>query len=229
MAYRAADNPDRMKALGGVVVVHAALAAIILSGLSVHNVAQTVERLKTFDITEVPPPPPPPPPMRPTPERAKDKEGAAAKKALPTPVVAPPPRIVVPYKPPVTAARIAVDRQRGNRRGCHGRQRDWRRRVGQRAWRRRQWRFLGLHPGADAQQDPEPRISPPDCRQRPDSSGSASDRIPGQRRRHAVQLPDRSLKRRRQRRSLIVADAGHCNICVSAPRATATASRSRRI
>jgi protein TonB len=106
MAYRAADNPDRMKALGGVLVVHVGLAAIILSGLNVHSVRQTVERLKTFDINEVPPPPPPPPP-RPTPDRAKDKEGATAKKALPTPVVAPPPKIVIPYKPPVVAAPIA--------------------------------------------------------------------------------------------------------------------------
>ena len=106
MAYRAADNPDRMKALGGVLVVHLGLAAMILSGLTVHSVAQNVERLKTFDIFE-PPPPPIPPPPRPTPERARDKEGAAGKKALPTPVVAPPPKIIVPYLPPVTAARIA--------------------------------------------------------------------------------------------------------------------------
>ena len=105
MAYRAADNPDRMKALGGVAVVHAALAAIILSGLTVHTVTQTVERLKTFDIREVPPPPPPPPSSKA--ERARNEEGAAGKKALPTPIVAPPPRITVPYKPPVTAARVA--------------------------------------------------------------------------------------------------------------------------
>lgn len=106
MAYRAADNPDRMKALGGVVVVHAGMAAIILSGLTVHSVAQSVERLKTFDIREVPPPPPPLPPIRPTPDRAREKAGAAGKQALPTPVVAPPPKIVIPYKPPVTAARV---------------------------------------------------------------------------------------------------------------------------
>jgi len=106
MAYRAADNPDRMKALGGVIAVHVALAALILSGLSVHNVRQTVERLKTFDINEVPPPPQPPPPRQVS-DRARDKEGAAGKKALPTPVVTPPPKMVIPYKPPVTAARIA--------------------------------------------------------------------------------------------------------------------------
>jgi protein TonB len=107
MAYRAADNPDRMKALGGVLVVHAGLAAIIFSGFSVHSVRQTAERLKTFDINEVPPPLPPPPRPRPSPERARHKEGAAAKKALPTPVVAPQPRIVIPYMPPVVAAPIA--------------------------------------------------------------------------------------------------------------------------
>lgn len=105
MAYRAADNPDRVKALGGVAVVHAGLAVLILSGLSVHTISHTVEQLKTFDIREVPPPPPPPPPIQKA-TRAKETEGAAAKKALPTPVVAPPPRIVVPYRPPVTAARV---------------------------------------------------------------------------------------------------------------------------
>jgi protein TonB len=107
MAYQPAANPDRIKALGGVAVVHVGLAAIILSGLSVHQVAQTVERLKTFDIVERPPPPQPPPP-RPASSRAKEEEGAAGKKALPTPVVAPQPKIIVPYKPPVTAARIAA-------------------------------------------------------------------------------------------------------------------------
>jgi len=106
MAYRAAENPDRIKALGGVAVVHAGLAAIILSGLTVHTVSRTVERLKSFDIREVPPPPQPPPPRQMS-HKAKDEEGAAGRKALPTPIVAPQPKIVVPYKPPVTAARIA--------------------------------------------------------------------------------------------------------------------------
>lgn len=104
MAYRSADNPDRLKALAAVLIVHAALAAALLSGLNVRSVATTIERLKTFDIN--PAPPPPPPPSR-TPERAKEKEGAAGKKAIPTPVVAPQPRIIVPYKPPVTASRVA--------------------------------------------------------------------------------------------------------------------------
>ena len=106
MAYRAADTPDRVKAIGGVLAVHAALAALILTGLDVERVARTVERLKTFDIREAPPPPQPPLPRQIS-ERARDKEGAAGRKALPTPVVAPPPKIVVPYTPPVTAAPVA--------------------------------------------------------------------------------------------------------------------------
>ena len=106
MAYRAADNPDRIKALAGVLIVHAALGAAILSGLNVEAVTTTIDRLRTFDITETPPPPPPPPLPSETAERAKEKEGAAAKKALPTPVAAPPPKIVVPYKPPVVASRV---------------------------------------------------------------------------------------------------------------------------
>src|SRR5688572_21749683 len=104
MAYQPAQTPDRMKALGGVVVVHAALAAMILSGLNVRIVSETVERLKTFDIREAPPPPQPPAPTR---DRAREEEGAAGNRAEPPPVVAPPPRIVVPYRPPVPAAPIA--------------------------------------------------------------------------------------------------------------------------
>ncbi|HUE80216.1 MAG TPA: TonB family protein [Sphingomicrobium sp.] len=103
MAYQAADNPDRIKALIGVLIVHAALAAAILSGLNVEPVTTTIERLRTFEITE---PPPPPPPLSLASERARDKEGAAARKALPTPVVAPQPRIEIPSQPTVTAAPV---------------------------------------------------------------------------------------------------------------------------
>ncbi|MEO8176879.1 MAG: energy transducer TonB [Sphingomicrobium sp.] len=106
MVYRAADTPDRMKALGGVLIVHVGLALLILSGLHVGTVARTVERLKMFDIDQALLPPPPPPPRQMS-ERAKDKEGAAAKKALPTPAMAPPPRIALPTRPPVIAAPIA--------------------------------------------------------------------------------------------------------------------------
>ena len=107
MAYRAADNPDRIKAFTGVLLVHVALGAAILTGLDVKLVEKSVERLKAFDINEPPPPPPQPPPPRRTPDRAKEEEGAAGKKAVPSPVVAPEPRIVIPATPPVAAARVA--------------------------------------------------------------------------------------------------------------------------
>jgi protein TonB len=101
MAYQNADTPDRLKAIGGVLVVHAALAALILSGLGVTRVAHTVERLKTFEILQ---PPSRPPPPRSAAQRARDREGAAARKALATPIVAP--RIQLPAKPPVIAAAV---------------------------------------------------------------------------------------------------------------------------
>jgi protein TonB len=100
-----ADRPDRAKAIVAVVAVHAALAAIILTGLNVRTVGEVVERLKTFDVAEPPPPPPPPPPPAPKQHQAKKEAGAPAKLAEPTPVVAPQPRIPVPS--PIPAAKIA--------------------------------------------------------------------------------------------------------------------------
>jgi protein TonB len=102
-----ADRPDKAKAIAAVVAVHAALAALILTGLNVRSMAHVVERLKTFDIRLPPPPPPPPPPPQKRADRARDKAGAAGKKAVPTPVVAPKPIIVIPAKPPVAAAPVA--------------------------------------------------------------------------------------------------------------------------
>jgi protein TonB len=105
-SYRGtADPPDKAKAIVAVVVVHVALAAAILSGLNVRIVSHAVEQLKTFDIRQPPPPPPEPPPPAPKPARAKLEEGAAGKKAEPSPVVAPRPRI--PVQSPLPAAPIA--------------------------------------------------------------------------------------------------------------------------
>ena len=106
-SYRSTAREDRAKALAGVLLVHVALGAVILTGLDVHTVGQAVEALKTIDIREPPPPPPEPPPPQQRSERAKEEEGAAGKKAEPSPVVAPKPRIVVPAKPPVAAAPVA--------------------------------------------------------------------------------------------------------------------------
>ncbi|HEX5237771.1 MAG TPA: energy transducer TonB [Sphingomicrobium sp.] len=101
-----AGRPDKAKAIAAVVAVHAALAFVILSGLNVQTVSRAVERLKTFNLAQPPPPPPvPPPPPKPRPSAAKKPEGAPAKRAEPTPVVAPPARIPLPS--PIPAAKVA--------------------------------------------------------------------------------------------------------------------------
>jgi periplasmic protein TonB len=106
--YGGTARQDRAKALAGVLLVHVGLGALILTGLNVKMVQHAVEQLKTFDIKEVVPPKPEPPPQpAPKPDRAKDDAGAPAKKANPTPVVAPKPAVVLPVKPPVVAAPVA--------------------------------------------------------------------------------------------------------------------------
>ena len=107
MAYYSgtATRPERAKAVTAVVAVHVLLALIILSGLNVRMISQAVERLKTFDVREVPPPPVKPPPSARKPQRAKKPAGAAAPTAEPTPIVAPRPKLPLPS--PIPAAKIA--------------------------------------------------------------------------------------------------------------------------
>jgi periplasmic protein TonB len=98
-----ADRPDRAKAIAAVIAVHVALAIVILTGLNGRIVTAAVETLKTFDVT--PPPPPPPPPRQALrPQQMKKPAGAPAKRAEPTPVVAPRPRLPLPS--PIPAAKI---------------------------------------------------------------------------------------------------------------------------
>lgn len=107
-SYRGtAEPPDKAKAIAAVAAVHAALAFVILSGLNVSNVRHAVERLTTIVIEQPPPPPPIEPPRKPAPQpqAMKKPEGAAAKKAEPTPVVAPQPKLPVPS--PIPAAKVA--------------------------------------------------------------------------------------------------------------------------
>jgi len=100
-----APTPDKAKAIGGVLLVHAGLAAMILAGLNVRLVQQSIERLTTFDIeTPKPPPPPPPPPLQKPSERAKNEEGAAGKKAVPTEVAAP--KVQPLVQPKIAAAPV---------------------------------------------------------------------------------------------------------------------------
>jgi periplasmic protein TonB len=99
-----ADRPDRAKAIAAVIAVHVALAIVILTGLNGRVVTAAVETLKTFDVTPPPPPPPPPPREALSPQQMKKPAGAPAKRAEPTPVVAPRPRLPLPS--PIPAAKI---------------------------------------------------------------------------------------------------------------------------
>jgi periplasmic protein TonB len=105
-SYRGtADRPDQAKAVAAVVAIHALLAFVILSGLKVSLVKQLAEPLKAFNLEQPPPPQPPPPPKIRQQVASKKPEGAPAKKAEPSPVVAPPP--VIPAPSPLPAAKVA--------------------------------------------------------------------------------------------------------------------------
>lgn len=107
--YRTNDRNDRLKAAAGVLLVHVALGAAILSGLDVKTVTAAVERLKTFNITETPPPPPivepPPPPQVKDSGAPRDEAAPANIRSRPSPVVAPEPRIVLPVPLPMNVSR----------------------------------------------------------------------------------------------------------------------------
>jgi periplasmic protein TonB len=100
-----ADRPDQAKAVAAVVAVHVLLAVAILTGLNVRMVSEAVERLKTFDVREVPPAPPKPPPPARKPQPMKKPAGAPAPKGEASPIVAPPPKLPLPS--PIPAAKIA--------------------------------------------------------------------------------------------------------------------------
>jgi protein TonB len=105
-SYRGtAERPDQAKAIAAVLAIHAALAFIILSGLDVRNVSQAVEQLKTFNLQQPPPPPPVQPPPKARAAAQEKPAGAPAKKAEPSPIVAPPQRIPAPS--PLPAAKVA--------------------------------------------------------------------------------------------------------------------------
>jgi protein TonB len=98
-------RPDKAKAVAGVALVYGLVVGAVLlmpsdSPLSVGENEPTV----LIDVKELPEPQPPP---RQEPGKAELEEGAAGKKAEPTPIVAPKPAIEVPAKPPLVAAPIA--------------------------------------------------------------------------------------------------------------------------
>lgn len=104
--YRAEPSrPDKAKAIAGVIAVYAALGGLLLlakrdTPLRIGESEPTV----LIDVNELPEPQPPPEEQ---PGKAEEEEGAAGKKAEPTAIVVPEPKIEVPAKPPVVAAPVA--------------------------------------------------------------------------------------------------------------------------
>jgi protein TonB len=115
-----AQTQDRIKSAIGAAFFHALLGYAFIMGLGIDVASVVDERLKVFDVPDMPVPPPleeavplkeetkePAPRLKPAP---KDPEGAAAPpniKSRPTEIVAPEPEIRLPVPPPVVAAPIA--------------------------------------------------------------------------------------------------------------------------
>lgn len=105
MAGYRQSNPDRAKAALAALLIHVAIGAAFLTGLVTNVSRQPSDVLETFDVTL---PPPPPPIVEVEEEPApKGDPGEAGKKADPTPVVVPQPKIELPAKSPVVAAPVA--------------------------------------------------------------------------------------------------------------------------
>lgn len=105
MAGYRQSNPDRAKAALAALLVHAGIGAAFLTGLVVNVAERPSDVLDTFDVAL--PPPPPPVIVEQEESAAKGDPGEAGKKADPTPVVAPKPKIELPARPPVPAAPVA--------------------------------------------------------------------------------------------------------------------------
>lgn len=103
--YYRQSRADRAKAAAGALVIHVLLGAAFLTGLATDIDQRRADSLKTFDVNE----PPPPPIVEPPPEESaapKGDPGEAGKKAEPTPIVVPPPRIEIPARSPVAVAPV---------------------------------------------------------------------------------------------------------------------------
>ncbi len=106
MPYRAEPSPsDRVKAIASVVAIYALmLGALLLVRTDAPTRMDGGDPTVLIDVKELRPPEPPP---ETDPGKAEEEEGAAGKKAEPTPVVAPKPAIQIPARPPVVAAPFA--------------------------------------------------------------------------------------------------------------------------
>lgn len=96
---------DRVRAIAGVVAVHGLLAFALLSGLAMRASERASDSLKLVDI--VVPLPPPPPTVPAEASKPRGEPSPPNLKAVPSPVVAPPPRIRLPAPSPIVAAPVA--------------------------------------------------------------------------------------------------------------------------
>ena len=102
MAGYRQSRPDKAKAAAAALIVHLVIGAAFLTGLIVNVSKRPSEVLQTFDVN-LPPLPPPVVEQESTP---KGDPGEAGRKAKPTPIVTPAPKIEIPAKPPVAAAPV---------------------------------------------------------------------------------------------------------------------------
>ena len=104
-SYRARPSrADRAQAIVAVIAIHLALGALVLRGTDRFAATPQPPPTRLIDIALRPPPPPPPPPRQHQ-SAAQRAPGQAGKKALPSPIVAPP--RILPVTPPLPAAPIA--------------------------------------------------------------------------------------------------------------------------
>jgi protein TonB len=98
-------RPDKAKAIAGVALVYALIvsAALLMPSDSPSRIGER-EPTVLIDVKDLPEPQPPP---REDPGKAELDEGAAGKKAEPTPIVAPKPAVELPATPPVATGPIA--------------------------------------------------------------------------------------------------------------------------
>jgi len=117
MAFGEHNRKDKAASGAAVILCHAVIAYVLITGLNFRFAPAPSDPLAVFDA-----PAPPPPPVEeaiPPKARAKEPEGAAAPpnlKAAASPVVAPEPEVKLAVPPPVTAApvpRTGPDRSAG--------------------------------------------------------------------------------------------------------------------
>jgi len=108
MAFAEQNGREKAASAAAVILCHALIAYILISGLRLHFTPAASETLAVFDARSAPPPPTAPEPVPPK-ARAKEPEGAAAPpnlKAAASPVLAPKPKVQPAVPPPLAASPV---------------------------------------------------------------------------------------------------------------------------